>query len=86
MTELVNFIFHIIKISNFRNILAFKQVVRFQSPSVCLPSHGDGSFAYPKRMFKLMDKKIFTIFHTEIFSPICRKVVCQEKSKIRLCL
>ena len=28
-TELVNFIFHIMKISNFRHILAFKQVVRF---------------------------------------------------------
>ena len=29
MTELVNFIFHIMKISNFRHKLAFKQVVRF---------------------------------------------------------
>ena len=34
MTELVNFIFHIMKISNFRHKLAFKQVVRFYSPSV----------------------------------------------------
>ena len=29
MTELVNFIFHILKISNFRHKLAFKQVVHF---------------------------------------------------------
>ena len=29
MTELVNFIFHIMKILNFRHVLAFKQVVRF---------------------------------------------------------
>ena len=29
MTELVNFIFHLLKISNFRHKLAFKQVVRF---------------------------------------------------------
>ena len=29
VTELVNFIFHIMKISNFRHKLAFKQVVRF---------------------------------------------------------
>ena len=28
MTELVNYIFHIMKISNFRHKLAFKQVVR----------------------------------------------------------
>ena len=34
MTEPVNFIFHIIKVSNFRHRLAFKQVVRFYSPSV----------------------------------------------------
>ena len=30
MTEFVNFIFHIMKISNFRHKLAFKQVVRFK--------------------------------------------------------
>ena len=30
MTELVNFIIHIMKISNFRHKLAFKQVVRFK--------------------------------------------------------
>ena len=34
MTELVNFIFHIVKISNVRHRLAFKQVVCFKSPSV----------------------------------------------------
>ena len=34
MTDFVNFIFHIMKISNFRHKLAFKQVVRFKSPSV----------------------------------------------------
>ena len=32
MTELVNIIFHKIKISNFRQKLAFKQVVRFKVP------------------------------------------------------
>ena len=31
MTELVNFIFHIMKISNFRHKLAFKQVVSFKA-------------------------------------------------------
>ena len=36
MTELVNFIFHIIRIFNFRHKLAFKQVVRFKRPSVKL--------------------------------------------------
>ena len=34
MTEAVNFIFHIMKISNFRHKLAFKQMVRFKSPPV----------------------------------------------------
>ena len=34
MTEIVNLIFHIMKIFNIWHQLAFKQVVRFQSPSV----------------------------------------------------
>ena len=34
MTELVNYIFHMMKISIFRHKLAFKQVVRFKNPSV----------------------------------------------------
>ena len=40
MTELVNFIFPIMKISNFRHKLVFKQVVRFkvlQYSYTCLP-------------------------------------------------
>ena len=44
MTELVNFTFYIMKISNFRHKLAFKQVVRFKSPSVY--------FAAPKELYK----------------------------------
>ena len=30
------------------------------------PSHGDGSFEHPKHMFKLMGKKILTIYAKKI--------------------
>ena len=66
MTEPVIFIFHRMKISNFRHKLAFKQVVRFQSPSVYLDdSSACKSFRDEKILLYCTDSTIITIMGTE---------------------
>ena len=61
---------HLVKPKFYKNLQDFRWGVRtktkffFLNQNICCGSHWDGSFEYPKHMFELMGKKIFTILRS----------------------